>query len=217
MPLAGHHKATTVQILHISFCELEPTMPIWTQVATIVQMTHGVAICVLALVQFVKQSLQMYRATKQWQLNRYMNFLVSQGILYFLVYVPISFPPHIPLPKQSPTQLMCHGILVFSLINVLGVSGKLPTGGWQGILLFLLGYVPMFTLVPRFIVSIRKMYARGVQSGGGGGIDTGFGLSSSSRDAGGTAIVFADVEQNEDFEDVSFHLRRGINMAMSAR
>lgn len=29
----------------------------------------------------------MYRVTKQWQINRYMNILVKQGILYFFVYV----------------------------------------------------------------------------------------------------------------------------------
>ena len=34
-----------------------------------------------------------------------------------------------------------------------------------------------------------------------GGVDTGFGLSLSGRDAAGT-IVFADVEQNEVSEDV---------------
>ncbi|KAF8552966.1 hypothetical protein OG21DRAFT_1485804 [Imleria badia] len=55
----------------------------------------------------------------------------------------------------------------------------------------------MFTLIPRFIISIRELYARDVQGRRGEGIDTGFGLSSSCRDAGGTAIVFADVEQNE--------------------
>jgi hypothetical protein len=36
----------------------------------------------------------------------------------------------------------------------------------------------------------------------GEGIDTGFGLSLSGRGAGGTAIVFADVEQNEGSEDI---------------
>ena len=68
--------------------------------------------------------------------------------------------------------------------------------------MFLLGYVPLFTLVPRFVVSTREMYACDVQGIGGGGIDTGFGLSSSGRDAGGTTIIFADVGQDEDFEDV---------------
>jgi len=169
--------AATIQILDFSYCVVGFTPVIWTQVAAILQITHGTVMCMLAFVQFVRQSLQMYRVTKQWQLDRYMNLLVRQGILYFLV------------------------IFVTSLINVFVVSGGFPTG-WQGILLFLLQYVPLFTLIPRFILSIREMYARDVHGRRGSGIDTGFGLSSSGRDAGGTAVVFADVEQDEDLECV---------------
>jgi len=32
----------------------------------------------------------MYQATKQWQLSRYMNLLLREGIIYFLMYVIIS-------------------------------------------------------------------------------------------------------------------------------
>lgn len=60
--------------------------------------------------------------------------------------------------------------------------------------------VPMFTLTPRFILSIRKLYARDVDGRRGEGIDTGFGLSSSGRSAAGTLIFFANVEQNEGLE-----------------
>ena len=111
---------------------------------------------------------------------------------------------------------MHHSVSVSNIINVLAASGWSPTGA-RLLVLGVLEDVPFFTLTPRFILSIREMYAHDVQGRHGSGIDTGFGLSSSGRDAGGTAIVFADVEQDEDFEDVSFHLRRGINMAMSAR
>lgn len=68
--------------------------------------------------------------------------------------------------------------------------------GSRADLLFILENVPMYTLTPRFILSIREMYARDVQGRREGGIDTGFGLSLSSRDADAT-IAFADVEQNE--------------------
>ena len=84
---------------------------------------------------------------------------------------------------------MCYSVLVLSLMNLLSVLGKLRSGEWQWVMLFLLGYVPLFTLVPRFIVSIREMYACDVQGRRGGGIDTGFGLSSFGCDAGGTTIV----------------------------
>ena len=93
-PLAGNHKVATIQIddLSYSYCVVESNSSIWTQLATVLQIMHGAAVCMLALLQFVKQSIQMYRVTKQWQLNRYMSLLVREGILYFLVYVPIPSP-----------------------------------------------------------------------------------------------------------------------------
>ena len=42
---------------------------------------------VLALTQTLKQSVAMYKATKQWQPNRYMMLLVQHGIIYFFTYV----------------------------------------------------------------------------------------------------------------------------------
>lgn len=72
----------------------------------------------------------------------------------------------------------------------------------EGSLLLILEYVPMFTLTPRFIVSIRELYARDVQDRRGGGIDTGFGLSFSGRGAVGTGNAITDVEQNEGSENV---------------
>ncbi|KAN0080314.1 hypothetical protein V8E55_009880, partial [Tylopilus felleus] len=42
---------------------------------------------VLAVIQTIKQSVNMFKATKQWQPNKYMQQLMTDGILYFLVYV----------------------------------------------------------------------------------------------------------------------------------
>jgi hypothetical protein len=111
MSLAAHHKAATIQILDFSFCVVEPTAQIWTKVATILQITHATAVCILALVQFVRQSLQMYRVTKQWQINQYIGLLVREGILYFLVYVPISSHPSTPSngkPIIDPADMSQH-------------------------------------------------------------------------------------------------------------
>ncbi|KAF8553927.1 hypothetical protein OG21DRAFT_1509575 [Imleria badia] len=102
-----------------------------------------------------------------------MSLIVQQGILYFFA------------------------VFLFALIDLLAASGKLPAGGWQLYLLGILEWVPVYTLTPRFIMSIRELYARDVRGRRGEGIDTGFGFSSSGRGAGGTAIVFADVERNE--------------------
>ena len=96
---------------------------------------------------------------------------------------------------------MHHSTSVSNIVNVLAASGGSPTGGWL-LILSVLEFVPLITLTPRFILSIREMYVRDVRGRRGSGIDTGFGLSSSGRDAGGTAIVFADVEQNERSEGI---------------
>ncbi|KAF8546119.1 hypothetical protein OG21DRAFT_1502058 [Imleria badia] len=92
-----------------------------------------------------------------------------------------------------------YSIFVFAFINTVGISGYLPTGGWKSDLLLILGFVPMFTLIPRFIMSIRELYAHDVQGRRGEGIDTGFGLSLPCCDVGG---MFADVEQNEGSDGV---------------
>ncbi|KAF8442324.1 hypothetical protein L210DRAFT_3536329 [Boletus edulis BED1] len=125
--------AGVIQILDISFCTLASTVPTWTNVAVILQITQGGTLCLLGIVQVVRQSLQMYRATKAWQINRYMALLVKQGMLSFFA------------------------IFLFNLINVLDISGKAPTGEWEELLLTALKYVPIYTLTPRFILSIREM------------------------------------------------------------
>ena len=67
-------------------------------------------------------------------------------------------------------------------------------------LLNILEVVPLFTLTPRFIISIRELYARDVQCRRGEGIDTRFGLTS-GRGTVEAAMVFASAGQNEGPED----------------
>ena len=104
-----------------------------------------------------------------------------------------------PLFRAELMVTFSYRNFLFDIINVLANFGLLAVGGWQFLLLLLVQYVPMFTLTPRFILSIRKMYARDVSCKRGYGIDTGFGLESSA--GGNTAImtepVFADFEQTD--------------------
>ena len=88
-PIAGRHTATTIQILNFSFCAVQ-FASLWLKAAFILQITHGATMCTLMIVQFVRQSLQMYHVAKQWQLSRYMTLLIRQGILYFFAYVLVS-------------------------------------------------------------------------------------------------------------------------------
>ena len=95
-----------------------------------------------------------------------------------------------------------HRIFLFDLVDTLVASGKFPTAGWQLISLAILEAVPIYTLTPRFIMSVRELYTRDIQGRCVSGFDSGFGLSLASRDAVGTAITFADIEENEVLGDV---------------
>lgn len=77
--------------------------------------TLGAMLLILAVTQTLKQSVTMYKATKQWQLNRYMEQFMKDGVLYFLVYVSVSpslsflfvivpFPHHLPLECCTKTD-----------------------------------------------------------------------------------------------------------------
>lgn len=73
---------------------------------------------------------------------------------------------------------------------LLATFGEFPLGGWELILLLTLGYVPIFTLTPRFFVSIRELDARNIEGRCGEGV----GSPSSDSDVGRTALEFADNE-----------------------
>ena len=104
-PIAGRRTTGSIQILNFSSCKLQPVSPILPKLASIFQITYAAAMCILVVVQFVRVSVQMYRATKRWQLNRYMSLLARQGILYFFAYVPVSTCPC--LLRCLPGALTC--------------------------------------------------------------------------------------------------------------
>ena len=48
----------------------------------------SVMLLILAAISTLKESAVMYQVTKLWQPNHYMQQVMKDGILYFLVYVP---------------------------------------------------------------------------------------------------------------------------------
>ena len=68
----------------------------------------SVVLFILALTRTLKESVTMYKATKQWQPNRYMRLLMKDGIIYFFTYVDrfhrFICPPH--LPQHLPQCVM---------------------------------------------------------------------------------------------------------------
>ena len=83
---------TTVQVLDFSFCNTSHnhTSLIAAVYASMPQFVLSAILLVLAVTQTLKESINMYKATKQWQPNRYMGQLVKDGIMYFLVCVLVS-------------------------------------------------------------------------------------------------------------------------------
>lgn len=104
---------------------------------------------------------------------------------------------------------MC-SCLVWSLLDVLYDTTSIIHGGWSTALL-ILEFVPQFTLTPRFILSLRALYARNVQGGQGSDIDTAFGFTSAPGHGTVGTIVFADAEQNEgaEQEEIQMEERAG--------
>ena len=102
IPLVGLRTVVTIQILDVAFCMVQPIPFIWMKVAAILGIAHSAVVCIFVIVQFVRQSLQMYYATKQWQLSQYMRLLVKQGLLYFFACVPVSLFPSLLRCNLSP-------------------------------------------------------------------------------------------------------------------
>jgi len=90
--------------------------------------------------------------------------------------------------------------LAFGLVNLQAQRLFLSLAvKWLSAVLQVASNVPVFALTPRFILSIRALYARDTRRCCG--IDTGFGLSSLGNPiADVSAIVFADIEESEGSE-----------------
>ena len=82
--------------------------------------------------------------------------------------------------------------LLFGLVNLQNHVISLANQSWWYSVLSVASCVPVFTLTPRFILSVRALYARDQGNRGTStcGIDSAFGLSSTVSNLGG--IAFAD-------------------------
>ena len=89
-----------------SFCALQYIPRFWPDIVDALQITLGAGMCLLVTFQFIKQSVQMYMVTKQFQLGRYMNLLVREGLVYFVAYVHVPF--FLPLPLSCQLTMICY-------------------------------------------------------------------------------------------------------------
>jgi len=156
------------QVLDLSLCVPQASLVVPAEVGDISQLTLGALMCLFIAIRFTRRSFEMYKVTKQYRLGRYMNLLTREGIFYFFV------------------------IVTFALINSLTLLNVL-SGTWWGVA----EYVPVFTLVPRFFLSLRELYARDFRGRCGGDIDTAFGFTSAGDGAVESMVMFVDAEQGE--------------------
>lgn len=90
IPFATCYIVEVTQVLNLAYCGVTSSSVTWTKVSAIPEIVNGGVMCILVIYQFVKRVLEMYKVTKKFHFNRYMNLLAGQSILYFLLYVPIS-------------------------------------------------------------------------------------------------------------------------------
>ncbi|KAF8136934.1 hypothetical protein EV363DRAFT_1315936 [Boletus edulis] len=175
----AHFSETIGHLSSFSFCDSissNDPLALDLMLQTVPRLVLAATLVILAVTQTLKQSVEMYKATKQWQLNLYMQLLVRDGIIYFFVNV------------------------LFQITTMLGSSPNLSS-----IMLYLstFPYVFFFALVPRFIIGIRELYDRDAH--GHSHIDTGFGMRSQLNVGANTtmsAMIFTDVNRERQDPEV---------------
>ena len=102
------------------------------------------------------------------------------------------------LPSKLTGLIVINSILSLALFNLLYNTRKGPLASdIQPItMLMRMDYISSFTLLPRFLLGLRELYARDLQKRRGSDIYTvdDF-ISAPSFDALGNAVIFADSEQ----------------------
>ncbi|KAF8439990.1 hypothetical protein L210DRAFT_2194096 [Boletus edulis BED1] len=170
---SSYLSVTVGQILDFSFCNYSvlsnPGMlDVYSSTGS--RLALGAILLVLAVTPILKQSIEMYKATKRWQPNRYLQLLVKDGIIYFVANTLFD---------------------VMSIINV----DTLPL-----LFVASLSTVFLFPLMPRFIISVRELYdselrVHGIDTGFGA-----LSHPISSRNAVVSSIAFADVTPGQVVE-----------------
>ena len=87
---------TVAQVIGVAFCKISLSSPPsqllpWCLQIMALRLMLGAMLLTLAVSSTLKESVMMYKATKKWQPNHYMQLFVKDGILYFLSYVSL-FP-----------------------------------------------------------------------------------------------------------------------------
>ncbi|KAI9457547.1 hypothetical protein HD554DRAFT_1769883 [Boletus coccyginus] len=168
-----YFSVTIIQVGGFSFCNglSEIPSPLLLGV-TIPRFVLGVTLLTLAAIPTLKGSIEMYRATRIWQLNQYVQQLMRDGIFYFFVV---------------------------ALYNVHDIITSGPAiDATPVLILTAFSYIAICPIMPRFIISVRELYEHDLR-GRWQGIDTGFGMLSepAHEDATVTVVAFSDGDADE--------------------
>ena len=125
-------------------------------------------------------------------------FLCMFSIHIFRIF---RFPP--------TNKNFCVRILLYYVYSPLIVWGIVPSSGWKGLIPMLIERLTMIILIPRFIMSVRELYAHDLQgghdSGSGSNIDIVFELSALShpgRAASMSNTMFTETLNNGMDEEI---------------
>ncbi|KAF8558549.1 hypothetical protein OG21DRAFT_1070684 [Imleria badia] len=152
-----HMSVSTPRVLDASYCNVTYTfIPGFGLYVSIPRFILAGLMFILSLVRFFMDSFQMYRTTRQWLPSRYINLLVRESIIYFSA--------HLLYTTNSAVIIFESNIVLVLIVSMLS-------------------NVSLFTLCPRFIISVRELYVRDSQRHWRweSEIDTGFGVSGQSR------------------------------------
>jgi len=101
--------------------------------AIVALLVIGTLLCILAVAKFVRQSLEMHKALKQWRSDRYTKLFVRESLLYFIANL------------------------------ILNVVSYISNSGTPFIVLGILSSVFPFVLGPRFVLSVRELCSYAVE------------------------------------------------------
>ncbi|KAF8415056.1 hypothetical protein L210DRAFT_3588165 [Boletus edulis BED1] len=178
----NYDKASISQIPDIAVCSIVLTTQTWNIAAATIQCILGTVLCILAVAQLMRNSVQMYQATRVWQLNRYIRILTRDGLFYFLA------------------------TLFYALTTVLSNTHSRTRQRSGTLLAIAIADVLLYTLTPRFVINVRELYTLDSHAHLNGGIDTGFGLTSRGRRGVGVSttigtMAFAEAGATGGLED----------------
>jgi hypothetical protein len=158
---------TVIPVANLTVCNasLTDSPPLVNLYDGMPRLVLSIMLFILVVIQTLRQSIQMYKATKDWQPNRFILQLTGDGILYFLVNILFA-------------------------AALAGLQNDVSINNTSLLFLTLLSYVTICPIMPRFIISLRELHDRGLHVRRRG-IDTGFGVPSQS--GAPSMIVFADI------------------------